>query len=502
VNEIAIAVHDEDPSLLTAVRGSWPDETECPPEFDFLLVDCTVRTAADLASALLRCHCNLGDRPLVLGAVSVDEVASGKEGDPSWIAATAAGAGVGGTILSEFSPGRASPGRPATTAPAPPAATPSVGDLDVDWPSISVVISAHNAETTLDECLRHCDGLEYPDLEVIVVDDGSTDATPEIAGAHSHVKLVTIPPSGLSAARNAGYRSARGDLIAYLDADAYPAPEWPWYLALAALDDGVGGAGGPNVPPPDEPAPARIVARSPGGPVPQLLRPDRALHLPGCNMAFWRHVLEELNGFDRLLLQAGDDLEFEMRVVASGLQLAYHPAALVWHHRRPGIAPYLRQQFNYGRSLATLERRRPEGFPTGHRVRNAIRRLRAGPGARADACPVVYLTLPGPERPLLELAHQWGVPVAFVLVLSAPVALVNRKLAAPAMAASAFLVTLLAIDVGTAGRGRRRADRGLEVRATAAGFRVLRPLAFRWGHVRARWEQRSAGSVRPKPSRQ
>ena len=57
----------------------------------------------------------------------------------------------------------------------------SVRDLDFDWPSTSVVICAHNAAGTLEECLRHTCDLDYPDLEVIVVDDGSTDDTASIA---------------------------------------------------------------------------------------------------------------------------------------------------------------------------------------------------------------------------------------------------------------------------------------------------------------------------------
>ena len=104
----------------------------------------------------------------------------------------------------------------------------------VDWPSISVVVCAYNAAETLEECLTHACALDYPRREVIVVDDGSTDATAAIAARHQ-VRLATIDHAGLATARNEGLRLATGDLVAYLDADAYPPPEWPHYLALVFI---------------------------------------------------------------------------------------------------------------------------------------------------------------------------------------------------------------------------------------------------------------------------
>src|SRR5437763_1556838 len=135
-----------------------------------------------------------------------------------------------------------------------------------------------------------------------------------------------------------------------------------------------GGAAGPNVPPPNDPISARVVAHSPGNPVPQLRDERSAMHVPGCNMAFWKRVLEALGGFDSGLF-GSEDLEFEWRVLETGQDIGYHPAALVWHHRRPGLWPYLRQQRYWGRSHAFLERRYPERFPRGYRVRRALRRL-------------------------------------------------------------------------------------------------------------------------------
>jgi GT2 family glycosyltransferase len=438
-------------------------------------------------------HGLVGDRPLVVGSVSPPSVASGWCVELERVVDTALTCGAAGTL----GPRRTTLDA-ADTSELARINRRTISDVRLDWPSISVVINAYNAAATIDECLSHCDALTYPELEVIVVDDGSSDATPSIVAAHPRARLIRIPHRGLAEGRNVGFRAAHSDLVAYLDADAYPSSDWPWYLALAAVGERVGGSGGPNVPPPDEPLSARAVARSPGGPVPQLLRPDRAAHVPGCNMAFWRSVLERLGGFDPVI-EGAEDIELEWRAIDSGHEIAYHPAALVWHHRRPGLGAYLRQQRLYGRGQAILERRYPERFPRGRRMRTLTARLRRGrqPAHHGGIQMTRYLSLPPAESQHLTLAHQWGMPVAAVLVCTAPLALVRRALAAPAVAAAGFVATLFAADVVTSGSGADRSRRTVTFRTRIAAFRLLRPLAFRWGHVMGRREARSAAAGWP-----
>jgi hypothetical protein len=88
------------------------------------------------------------------------------------------------------------------------------------WPKASVVVCAYQAESTIEECLRSLTDLNYPDYEVLVVDDGSTDATVEIARCFP-VRVISGGRSGLSRARNLGLQHAGGEVVAYIDADAY-----------------------------------------------------------------------------------------------------------------------------------------------------------------------------------------------------------------------------------------------------------------------------------------
>ena len=93
---------------------------------------------------------------------------------------------------------------------------------------VSVVIPAYNASATIDETLRSVRSQTHHALEIIVVDDGSTDDTDAIVKRHAsiddRIRVVTQDNAGLAAARNAGWRDAGSDLIAFLDADDLWAP--------------------------------------------------------------------------------------------------------------------------------------------------------------------------------------------------------------------------------------------------------------------------------------
>ena len=114
-----------------------------------------------------------------------------------------------------------------------------VGDL------VSVVVPAYNAERTLDETLRSVRAQTHAELDILIVDDGSRDSTPALMRAHAEddarVRLIFQENAGVAAARNAGWREARSDVIAFVDADDLWAPT-KIERQLAALR-----AGGPRV---------------------------------------------------------------------------------------------------------------------------------------------------------------------------------------------------------------------------------------------------------------
>ena len=231
-----------------------------------------------------------------------------------------------------------------------------------NWPRISVIICTYNGNRKwLLECFRHLEKIDYPNYEVIVVDDGSTDRFTDCARDYGF-RLIRTPNSGLGNARNTGLFAATGEIVAYIDDDAYPDPDWLKYLAAVFLHSDFVGVGGPNLPPCGDGWVADCVANSPGGPIHVMLTDREAEHIPGCNMAYRKSALLEISGFDERFRVAGDDVDVCWSLQKRNWKLGFSPAAVVWHHRRNSVRTYLNQQRGYGRAEALLEKKWPEKY--------------------------------------------------------------------------------------------------------------------------------------------
>ena len=135
-------------------------------------------------------------------------------------------------------------------------------------------------------CLDLLGKLNYPEYEVILVDDGSTDDTSYIAAQFPWVRYIHQSNQGLSHARNTGAAAAKGEVFAYTDSDCMVDPDWLYYLIGTLVSGDYAGVGGPNVTPPAKNWIQACVAAAPGGPSHVLLTDVVAEHIPGCNMAF------------------------------------------------------------------------------------------------------------------------------------------------------------------------------------------------------------------------
>ncbi len=235
---------------------------------------------------------------------------------------------------------------------------------EVKLPMVSVVICSYNGASTIESCLNSMRRLRYPDFEVIFVDDGSTDATPEILKSFPEVRNIRQKNMGLSHARNVGMNAARGEIVVYTDSDCEADEDWLYYLALALVRSGYTGMGGPNLIPDEGSWVADCVGLSPGGPTHVMVDDRTAEHVPGCNMAFYTWALKQVNGFDPQFRKAGDDVDLIWRLQDLGYPIGFAPAAQVWHYRRNTIKAYLKQQRGYGEAEALLKYKHPDHFNT------------------------------------------------------------------------------------------------------------------------------------------
>jgi GT2 family glycosyltransferase len=369
-----------DPSgLFTYVNYPSTEYLELP-FLDLSAFNVFLEDEATFESYMARLQNLSGDRPLLITEIGLDSRRNGAKAQArtlDWQVRHAFGTGAAGVFVFSWTdewhrgghevtdwdfglvdrkrrpkPSLAAISRAFASSPFP---------VDGPWPRISVVICTHNGQETLPECLERLGGLAYPDFETIVVCDGSRDRSAQIAGAHGAV-VVESDHQGLSHARNAGIDRATGEIVAFLDDDAYPDADWLHYLASSFREERYAGVGGPNIPPDDGPLVASCVAAAPGGPIHVLISDREAEHVPGCNMAFRKSALDEIGGFDERFWAAGDDVDVCWRLQEAGKTLGFSAGAVVMHRRRDSVRRYLKQQYGYGKAEALLERKWPAHY--------------------------------------------------------------------------------------------------------------------------------------------
>jgi len=372
----ALAKKEDSDALVTYVNYPSTEYLQLP-FLDFSCFNVYLESQVQFSSYLARLQNITGDIPLLMAEIGLDSLRNGEQRQAEvldWQVRTTfssgcAGAFVfawtdewfrGGEEIEDWAFGLTD--RKRRPKPALESVSQAYGEVpfrvDGDWPRISVVVCTYNGRRTIRNCLEGLMAMAYPNYEVVVVNDGSTDDTPAIVGEFP-VRRIDIDNGGLSNARNVGMREATGEIVAYIDDDVRPDPHWLYYVAHAFMTTEHVGIGGPNIPPPEDGFVAQCVAKAPGGPNHVLWSDGDAEHIPGCNMAFRREALAEINGFDTRFRIAGDDVDLCWRLQANGGSLGFHAGAAVLHHRRNDVGGYLRQQRNYGKAEAMLEAKWP-----------------------------------------------------------------------------------------------------------------------------------------------
>lgn len=362
--------------------GNYPSTEYLEPEnADFTAFNVYLEDETAFRKYLRRLHHIAGDRPVVISEFGLDSRRNGTARQAElleWAIRVAAEEGVAGMTVYAWSDrwwnagmevldwdfglidreGHAKPGLAAATAGFIAAKTSPASA------SLSVIVCTRNGSSRISACLRALERQTLPAHQIIVVDDGSTDGTADLVEAgFPDVLLLRLEPGGLSAARNAGAEAATGEFLAFTDDDCEPDQDWLAGLAVA-FSKSWDVAGGPNLPPPPKSAAEAVVAAAPGAPSHVMLDDEEAEHLPGCNIAVRRTAYFDIGGFDPIFTTAGDDVDFCWRLREKGYRLGFAPTAFVWHHRRPSLRGYLKQQIGYGKAEALLIAKHPQRFTT------------------------------------------------------------------------------------------------------------------------------------------
>jgi len=287
----------------------------------------------------------------------------------------------------------------AVDPPADPPPTPFIGSGDFT-PSVSVVIPTRGRSFELVRCVRSVLAVDYPDFEVLVVDNNDrAGAVEELLGPLQHdarLRILHQPVRGASPARNLGIVEGRGEIIAATDDDVIVSARWLAELVAPFTDPRIACVSG-LVLPNGFSAPAQEMFEEFGGfgkgfrPVRfdlQANRADRALYPyavgiygSGNNVAFRREVVVALGGYDPQLgpgtpARAGEDLDLFLRVLFAGDAIYYQPRAWVLHHHRNTVEALRQQLRDYGRGLSAVMLIWALSDP--RRALDIVRRLPAG----------------------------------------------------------------------------------------------------------------------------
>jgi glycosyltransferase involved in cell wall biosynthesis len=381
IDSLVAEARQVDPDCLCTFANYPPTEFLRPRNLDFLCYNVYLHHRRPFENYLARLQMIADQRPLIIGEFGIDSIREGEARQAEilqWHVEAVFRAGLAGTILFSFTDEWHKDGRRVegwamglvTHDRVPKPSFEAVRGVFAiapyfplpRYPRVSVVVACYNGARTLKTCLESLAALRYPDYEVILVDDGSTDNTPLIAQLFRNLRYERHINQGLSFARNTGIRAATGEIVAFTDADCRADEDWLYHLVGDLLSGGWAGIGGHNLLPPDDSPVAAAVMASPGGPAHVMLDDRVAEHVPGCNMAFYKWALDEIGGFDPIFRKAGDDVDICWRLQQRGYRIGFSPAGFVWHYRRSTLRAYLSQQRGYGEAEALLVRKHPENF--------------------------------------------------------------------------------------------------------------------------------------------
>lgn len=211
---------------------------------------------------------------------------------------------------------------------------------------VVAAIPCYNGATTIVACIRSLKSQTRQPDRVLVLDDGSTDNSAELASEAGAEVLSPGENVGLSAARNLLWQGTDADVIVFLDADTVAKPDLIERLLRRYDSDGVGGVGGQAVE-------ARIeniydlwrkhtAAQTLGDEVSE----DSPMLLGLC-CSYRRSALEKVSGFDPFFRSNGEDHDIGIRLRKAGFRLVYEPAAVVEHYKTDTFKSLMRMLYRY-----------------------------------------------------------------------------------------------------------------------------------------------------------
>jgi len=231
-------------------------------------------------------------------------------------------------------------------------------DISMKMPSprISIVVSCYNKGGTIEHCVTSILRQELDEMEVIVVDDGSTDDSLKILerlAAHSALNIISEKHRGISATKNKGFAASKADIVLFLDGDCILEKGSLQELAKSFEGHAVDCVGG-EVRATNS---SNIIAHAV-----ELMQNEVDRKWPfGANVAYSRKALHKAGVFDEQM-RAGEDAELYLRVMKLGFRSMMNQRVVARTRNPDNLVSFFRQRLNWGRGFRQLTERHPETF--------------------------------------------------------------------------------------------------------------------------------------------
>ncbi len=232
--------------------------------------------------------------------------------------------------------------------------------------TVSIIIAVKAFCSNLEECVSRCLELDFKDYEILILPDSSFSAE----GLLSNPRVRIIPTGALTPPkkRDVGVREAKGEILAFLDDDAYPVKEWlKEAVKIFKESNDIGCVCGPAITPRND----SILQKGSGLVYSSLLvsgnhifryipkARKEVFDFPSCNFLIRRNLFNQVGGFDKPFWP-GEDTFLCLKVLETGMKMIYAPKVLVFHHRRSLLRGHLNQVKSYALHRGYFAKRYPK----------------------------------------------------------------------------------------------------------------------------------------------
>jgi len=231
---------------------------------------------------------------------------------------------------------------------------------------VSVIIPVVAINGYIRESVPHLLRLDYPDFEIIILPNQAS-VTEQQEFTNPRIRLVPTVQSSPAYKRDLGAKEATGEILAFLDDDAYPVRAWLTAAVKHFRRSDVGAVGGPAITPDNDPLSARIsgavyTSLLGGGSYRYRYTPQGSIRevddYPSVNLLVRRDLFQSIGGFNSAYWP-GEDTKLCLDIISAGKKIIYDPAVVVYHHRRASLMKHLRQVSQYATHRGYFAKRFP-----------------------------------------------------------------------------------------------------------------------------------------------